>query len=307
MNKLPRSLKQFSKDHKEEMSRSDKFSIDPRLIKAREDFNVREVEQMSDEERAVYEDYIDQLALAYRDGRYVPSIVIKVVDGIPTPVDGHTRLKGMMRAIDTYGAELARVTVEEFKGDDAEEVALIATSQNNRKLKPLELAKVYIRLERYGKTDKEIASTVGVTAARVAQVKAYYSMPSELKALVFVDKISVEAAMDLFNKYGTKAIDYAQSMIEKNKQSGGKKVTVKNTTPKLSRKESRTLNTATSTLYSYIKDIEVPENASSVSVELTPELLIQLKEIGARTYEVENFNPESDISASEDEAPQENA
>ena len=73
MNKLPRSLKQFSKDHKEEMSRSDKFSIDPRLIKARADFNVREIEQMSKEERAAYDEYIDQLAQAYRDGRYTPT------------------------------------------------------------------------------------------------------------------------------------------------------------------------------------------------------------------------------------------
>tara|TARA_Y100001934_G_C12330181_1_gene764648 strand:- start:71 stop:988 length:918 start_codon:yes stop_codon:yes gene_type:complete len=301
MNKLPRSLKQFSKDHKEEMSRSDKFSIDPRLIKARADFNVREIEQMSKEERAAYDEYIDQLAQAYRDGRYVPPIVIKVVDGTPTPVDGHTRHKGMMRAIEVYGAELSRVTVEEFKGDDAEEVALIATSQNNRKLKPLELAKVYVRLERYGKTDKEIATTVGVTAARVAQVKAYYSMPSELKALVFVDKISVEAAMDLYNKYGTKAIEYANSMINKNKEKGGKKVTVKNTTPKLSRKESRSLNTATSELYSRIKDIEVAEDAETVSVSLTPELLAQLKEIGARAYEVENFDPEADLESNNEQ------
>ena len=301
MNKLPRSLKQFSKDHKEEMSRSDKFSIDPRLIKARADFNVREIEQMSKEERAAYDEYIDQLAQAYRDGRYVPPIVIKVVDGTPTPVDGHTRHKGMMRAIEVYGAELSRVTVEEFKGDDAEEVALIATSQNNRKLKPLELAKVYVRLERYGKTDKEIATTVGVTAARVAQVKAYYSMPSELKALVFVDKISVEAAMDLYNKYGTKAIEYANSMINKNKEKGGKKDTVKNTTPKLSRKESRSLNTATSELYSRIKDIEVAEDAETVSVSLTPELLAQLKEIGARAYEVENFDPEADLESNNEQ------
>jgi len=283
------------------MSRSDKFSIDPRLIKARADFNVREIEQMSKEERAAYDEYIDQLAQAYRDGRYVPPIVIKVVDGTPTPVDGHTRHKGMMRAIEVYGAELSRVTVEEFKGDDAEEVALIATSQNNRKLKPLELAKVYVRLERYGKTDKEIATTVGVTAARVAQVKAYYSMPSELKALVFVDKISVEAAMDLYNKYGTKAIEYANSMINKNKEKGGKKVTVKNTTPKLSRKESRSLNTATSELYSRIKDIEVAEDAETVSVSLTPELLAQLKEIGARAYEVENFDPEADLESNNEQ------
>jgi len=297
--KLPRSLKQFSKDHKEDMSRSDKFSIDPRLIKARKDFNVRELEQMSSEEREAYDTYVDNLAQAYRDGRYVPPIVIKVVDGIPTPVDGHTRHKGMMRAIDVYKADLQRVTVEEFKGDDAEEVALIATSQNNRKLKPLELAKVYIRLERLGKSDKEIAETVGVTPARVAQIKAFYTMPSELKRLVNLDNISVEAAMDLYSKYGTKSVEYAESMINKNKETGGKKVTVKNTTPKLSRKESRTLNTATSTLYSRIKDIEVPEGSESVNVELTPELLAQLKEIGARAFEVENFNPEDDLPQSD--------
>lgn len=300
--KLARSLKQFSKDHKADMSRSDKYSIDPRLIQQREDFNVRELEQMSAEQRAEYDAYVDALAQAYRDGRYVPPIVIKVVDGTPTPVDGHTRHNAMMRAIEVYGAELERVTVEEFKGDDADEVALIATSQNNRKLRPLELAKVYIRLERYGKSDKDIATSVGVTAARVAQIKAYYTMPSELKALVNTDKISVEAAMDLFNKYGTKAVEYAHSMIEKNQQSGGKRVTVKNTTPKLSSKESRVLNTATSTLYASIKDVEVPEGAESVTVELTPELLAQLKEIGARAYEVENFDPEADMPPADDSA-----
>jgi hypothetical protein len=294
--KLAKSLKQFSKDNKEAMSRSDKFSIDPRLIVPRKDFNVRELELMSETELAAYEEYVDQLAQSYRDGRYVPPIVVKVVDGTPTPVDGHTRHKGMMRAIEVYGAALDRVTVEEFKGDDAEEIALIASSQNNRKLKPLELAKVYIRLERLGKSDKEIALSVGLTAARVSQIKAYYEMPSELKSLVFVDKIAVDAAMELFNKYGTKSVEYAQALIEKSSKTGGKKVTSKTTTPKLSRKESRTLNTTASSLYSVIKDVEVPEGAESVSVELTPELLAQLKEIGARTHEVENYDPASEAS-----------
>ena len=91
------------------------------------------------------------------------------------------------------------------------------------------------------------------------------------------------------------------SMINKNKEKGGKKVTVKNTTPKLSRKESRSLNTATSELYSRIKDIEVAEDAETVSVSLTPELLAQLKEIGARAYEVENFDPEADLESNNEQ------
>jgi ParB family chromosome partitioning protein len=297
--KLAKSLKQFSKDNKESMSRSDKFSIDPRLIVQRDDFNVREIEALNPEERAAYDDYVDLLAQAYRDGRYVPPIVVKVVDGIPSPVDGHTRHNGMMRAINVYGAALERVTVEEFKGDDADEVALIATSQNNRKLKPLELAKVYIRLERLGKSDKDIATSVGITAARVSQIKAYYGMPTELKALVTSDKIAVDAAMELFNKHGTKAVEVAKALIEKSTQTGGKKVTSKTTTPKLSRKESRTLNTTTSSLYSAIKDVEVPEGAESVTVTLTPELLAQLKEIGARAHAVENYDASNELPADE--------
>lgn len=296
--KVAQSLKAYQRTNKENdtVSRSDKFLVDPRDICVREGFNVRELDHISDMSLEEYDAYVDGLAQAYRDGAFVPAIVVRVIDGKILVSEGHTRHKGMMRAINVYGADLKRVQVDEFKGNDAEEIALIATSQNNRKLKPLELARVYVRLENQGWSDKEIAQRMIKSVPHVIQTKVLDSMPQELKNMVNRDEIAAQAAMDLYDAHGTKATDIAKAMIEKAKEEdksgkAPKRVTAKTAKPRLTSKETRKLNAATSSLYSTIKDIEVPEDAETVTVSLTPELLAQLKEIGERAHAVETFNP----------------
>ncbi len=316
--KVAQSLKAYQRSNKENdtVSRSDKFLVDPRDILVREDFNVRELDNISDMSLEEYNDYVDGLAQAYRDGRYVPAIVVRVIDGKIYVSEGHTRHKGMMRAIEVYGADLKRVQVDEFKGNDAEEIALIATSQNNRKLKPLELARVYVRLEKQGWSDKEIAQKMIKSVPHVIQTKVFDTMPDELKNMVNRDEIAVQAAMDLYDAHGSKATDIAKAMIEKAKAGdkngkAPKRVTAKTAKPRLTSKESRTLNATTSNLYTAIKDIEVPENAETVNVELTPELLAQLKEIGERAHAIETFNPadllKEDEPVSDEQSKQDSA
>jgi hypothetical protein len=130
----------------------------------------------------------------------------------------------MKLVINTYGEALSRIN-EEFNSDNESKPFLIKPRQNNRKIDPLELARLYTRLESLGRSNKDIATAAGITEARVAQIKAYDNMPTELKTLVSNAKIEVDAAMELFNKHGTKAVKVAKVLIEKTVQAGGTKVT----------------------------------------------------------------------------------
>jgi hypothetical protein len=302
MAKQAQSLKKWQQDNREDGTRGNGFTINPLSIIVRDNFNARDtdVNNMTDKERAEFEAYIDGLAQAYSKGDFVPAIVVKMIDGQPNLLDGHCRRLGMLRAIEVYGADLKRVAVEDFKGDDADEVALIATSNSNRKLKPLELSQVYVRLTSFGLTDAEIAEKMGKTVPHVAQVKFFSQLPVALKTMIKQDQIAVQTAVDLFQEHGTRAFDIATGMLKKAAQSGGKaKVTNKIAQPKMSSKERRTLNTTASKLHNSIKDIKIDDSATSISVDLSPELLRQLQEITARANEIENFDAASHI---EDEA-----
>lgn len=305
MSKLAQSLKKWQSENREKGTRGNGFTIHPSALVVRDDFNARDtnVELMSDAEREEFEQYIDGLAQAYANGEYVPPIIVKMIDGKPTISDGHCRKMGLDRAISFYGADIQRVTVDEFKGDDADEVALIATSNSNRKLKPLELSAVYVRLEKFGLSDAQIATKMGKTVPHVAQVKFYSQLPVALKGMVKKDQIAIATAVDLFQKHGSKAFDIAMKMLNNINEtgSGKKKITSKIAQPKMSSKERRTLNTVASNLHDVIKNIKVDETASSISVEVTPELLKQLQEITAKANEIENFDASSLIEEKEED------
>lgn len=305
MAKQAQSLKKWQQENREAGTRGNGFTINPLAIIVRDNFNARDtnVDNMTDKERAEFEAYIDGLAQAYANGEFVPAIVVKMIDGQPHLSDGHCRMLGMKRAIEVYGADIQRVSVEEFKGDDADEIALIATSNSNRKLKPLELSKVYVQLEKFGLTDAEIAAKMGKTVPHVAQVKFFSQLPVALKTMIKQDQIAVQTAVDLYQEHGSRAFDIATGMLKKAAQSGGKaKVTNKIAQPKMSSKERRTLNTTASELHDSIKDIAIDDDASTISVDLTPALLRQLQAITARANEIENFDASSHIEDSTEES-----
>lgn len=298
MSKQAQSMKKWQQENRDLGTRGNGFTVHPSALVVRDNFNARntDINSMSELERLEFEAYIDGLAQAYANGEYVPAIVVKMIDGQPTVSDGHCRKMGLDRAITVYGADIQRVNVDEFKGDDADEVALIATSNSNRKLKPLELSAVYVKLEKFGLTDAEIATKMGKTVPHVAQVKFYSQLPVALKNMVNKDQIAIQTAVDLFQEHGSKAFDIAMKLLNNINETAGtkkKKVTAKSAMPKMSSKERRTLNTTAAQLHDAIKDVKVDESALSISVSLTPELLAQLKEITARAHEIENFDASS--------------
>jgi ParB family chromosome partitioning protein len=302
--KLAQSLKKFQETNKDQGTRGNKFSLNPACIVVRTGFNARNtnVETMNPIERADFESYIDGLAIAYKNGDYVPPIVVKMVDGQPTASDGHCRMLGVDRAINFYGADIKTIDVSEFKGDDADEVALIATSNNNRKLKPLELSSVYVRLSAYGLSDADIAQKMGKTVPHVTQVKFFSELPVALKKMVNLDQIAVATAVELFENHGSKAFEIAMGLLNQVAVSGKKKVKVTSgaTSPKMSVKERKVLNTTASDLHEVIKDVKVLDGQTKVAVYMTPELLAQLQVITAKASEIENFDATAVLEQKDD-------
>ncbi len=284
--KVAKSLKAVSRNDKENFSRGDKFSVNPRSLIIREGYNVRNLDEMTDEDRAGYDAYVDALAVAYATGQTVPSIIVRVIDGKVVVSEGHTRHKGMMRAIEVYGASLERVTVEEFKGNDAQERALMATSQNNRKLRALELAKVYKGLaDEDGMSDEEIAKMVGQTVDHVTRYKAYATMPAELQSFVNLNRMSVTVAMELFTKHGDNVVNVAAGKINSAKKGGKKKVTAGMALPKFTAKQRTQVNTATAKIYDAVKDVDAPEQGD-VQVTMSAELVRLIQELGPKAEEI---------------------
>jgi ParB family chromosome partitioning protein len=307
MTKQAQSLKKFQELNKDQGTRGNKFSLNPLCLVVRNNFNARDtdVTKMSDKERAEFEAYIDGIAIAYKNGDYVPPIVVKMIDGQPNVSDGHCRIKGLFRAINHYGADIQRIDVSEFKGDDADEVALIATSNSNRKLKPLELSQVYVRLETYGLSDAQIAEKMGKTVPHVSQVKFYSTLPVALKNMINFDQISVQVAVELFQTHGSKAYEIAMGMLNKATKSGKKKVTSKIAQPKMSTKERKVLNTVASQLHDALKEVKIDPTGDKVFLELTPELALKLQEITAKAHEIENFDATSSLEESQPEHKEE--
>ncbi len=218
------SLKGFQKNNKESCARGDGFSIDPRLLVEQENFNPRDYNDPD-----VIE-HIDRLKHSYIDGRYVPAIIVSVIDSEVVIREGHCRRHAILKAIEE-GHDIKRVRVEEHKGDEVEQVALILTSNDGLKLKALQRAEVISRLSAYGLNDTEISKKIGCTSTQVARYLTMLKMPHELKELVNVDKISATYALQLFDKYGAKlATEKAKTGLE----TGAKKVT-----PKVVNKQKR--------------------------------------------------------------------
>jgi len=245
------SLKAFQKNNKETCTRGDGFSIDPRYLVEQENFNPRDYNDPD-----VIE-HIDRLKQAYIDGRYVPPIIITIIDGDVVVREGHCRRRAVLLAINE-GHDIKRVRVEEYRGGDVEQVALILTSNDGLKLKALQRAEVISRLSAYGLNDTEISKKIGCTSTQVARYLTMLQMPHELKELVNADKISATYALQLFADLGAKA---ATEKAKKGLETGAKKVTprVVNKKKRLTPKMTHHINESLLAI-SDVFDAEIPDD-----------------------------------------------
>ncbi|KGH23582.1 ParB/RepB/Spo0J family partition protein [Comamonas thiooxydans] len=271
------------------------FSFAPELIEEEEGFNTRGAFLSKEEffEQPKIKDHIRKLADAYKRGDYLPPLTVKVVDGRILIRDGHCRMRAIRLAI-SEGTPITRVRVEEQSGDEAAQTLLIVTSNDGAQLSVLERAMVFGRLKNFGWDQKKIAEHVGLSTTAVRNMLAMLELPLELKQLIQRDKVSATYAMELFNEYGTKAVqmiadelaeqekgqDTSKSGVAKNGEKQTK-VTKKKLSSSSPRMTKQVINDLRSSFLSITTDLEKakPTRNGTFLLEVTADTLEQLNKL----------------------------
>ncbi len=249
----------------EDVARSDLYSVKPEMLTEEAGFNVRGAFDEAYFEQPEVKEHIRGLADSYKAGRYVPPIVVQVRDGIPYIRDGMHRRRALMLAIEE-GADIKRVQVLEHRGDEAQQTLLLATSNDGRPLSPMERAVIYDRLEKWGWTAQEIATSVRRTAKHVSQTLALLDMPLELKRMVQRNEIAATQAAELFRQHGDDAVAMIAKAAEK---TGKEKVTKKDIAqvPRMTKKVQQVVRQRLNTVTTRLAAIE-PDDTGSVTLTL---------------------------------------
>lgn len=297
------SLRALKAEKPDPVSKGDGFAVAPHLLVEEEGFNVRGAFDPGYFDRSEVVAHIRSLADSYKAGRYVPPIVVQTRDGVPYVRDGHCRRRGLMLAI-SEGAQIQKIQVLEHKGDEADQAALIVSSNNSLPLSIMERAVIYGRLANWGFKDHEIAAKVGgISAERVRQLRGYLELPLELKRMIDADHIAAGYAAELYAEHGQKAIEIAKAAKEEADKAGKTKVTKSIVTkagvsptpraPRFSKKLLASMREGVSTLTRHLDNLNLAEDRQTFTVKLTVEdveLLQALKE------QMDNLKPAAEAT-----------
>lgn len=170
--------------------RSDMFRIDPRKLKIKDGWNSRDFNDPSNA------DHIDMLAKSIASVGVKEPLTVYWDDGVAWISDGECRLRGAMRAIEVYKAEIKTVPVktEDRYASEAEKLFSQSLRNSGKPFTPMENAKLYKRLLDFGWAAKDIAEKQGISQSRVSQVLSLLTMPEEVKALVTAGTVSASMA-----------------------------------------------------------------------------------------------------------------
>lgn len=217
-----KSFKQMIRDG--EVKRADAMKVRLEDLHEEPGFNLRA-------EGEDLEASIGALAEFIADGGQIPPLEVRPrAEGGVWIVDGHRRRRAMLK-LDADG-RLVRdpagdfwVHVVAFTGNDAERVARVITSQEGRKLEPLELAAGYKRLAAFGWNADQIAKKVGKTRQHVDQMLILADAPSAVHAMVKDGAVSAAVAVETVRKHGEESADVLDGELQKAKAAGKAKVT----------------------------------------------------------------------------------
>lgn len=181
---------------------TDGFKVHPSLILEEEGFNPRNYATERIQES------IDYLSRAYRDGDYVDPITVVCRDGRILVREGHTRRLSFRHAIENMAAELERVKVVEFTGSQLEEQLIPLRSNSGNDLRPHEKGVLMHRMvERFNKTEAEVAKLFNVSIQSVSQTLRYFELSRDVQKLVEMDIVSLKLATEAHDQFGADAAE----------------------------------------------------------------------------------------------------
>lgn len=171
-------------------------------LRIRPGFNLRDVAAED------YEEDIEALVAHIQRGGQVPALEVSLSgDGAGADVvDGHRRHEAYRRARER-GMPIEYVRMEPFIGNDVDRMLRVMTSNEGRKLRPLEVAEGYKRLAAINMPPEDIARRVGKTRQHVDQMLLLASAPHEVHKMVANGDVSATVAVDIVRKHGDKSAD----------------------------------------------------------------------------------------------------
>ncbi|MCU7645619.1 ParB/RepB/Spo0J family partition protein [Pseudomonas piscis] len=225
---MAKSFKQMIKDG--DLKRADAMKARLEDLHEEPGFNLRaEGEEL--------EESINALAEFIFAGGQIPALEVRPrAEGGMWVVDGHRRRRAYLK-LDQAG-RLPRIpskdnperleawiSIVPFEGNDAERVARVITSQEGKKLSPLELADGYKRLIAFGWTPDQIAKKVGKTRQHVEQVMTLGNANTDVQQLVASGQVSATTAVQVVRQHGEEAGKVLGGELQKAKATGKSKVT----------------------------------------------------------------------------------
>lgn len=185
------------------------YDVHVSALKFHTGFSVRNFEREDVQEQ------INRLAEAYKNGEYVDPMIVTVENGEILVRYGKIRLLALQKALEE-GADIDYIRVEECRvKDEAEQVAMLITTNDSEPLNPIERGLVYRELiETHGKSKREVAALVRRSVSRINATLAYFNMPQELQQMVLDGQLSASTAWKLYKKQGDTAADIAQAKLE---------------------------------------------------------------------------------------------
>lgn len=181
----------------EGISRYDSFKVDPRLIQPQAGFNLRGGGVLSHWDDPKTIEKIEILCAAYTENPLLVTPISVKFDDTTGKIfirDGEHRWRGVMLAIER-GANIEKIHVLNFSGDESDEMLLMLQSANSTPLNPVERALGYHKLFSYGMSVDEIAKKTMKSVSHIKQMLQVYELPIETKRKIASGRLKVNAAL----------------------------------------------------------------------------------------------------------------
>lgn len=201
------------------VKKDDVFKVPVDKLLEEEGFNERDYNDPEVEAQ------IEMFAQAYENGQYVPPLTVRIdsLTGSFFLVDGHQRTRGAKRAI-ARGATLEHLVCVPFRGNNVDRVFCMVNSSNGLKLKPVGVARSYLRLINMGKTVADIAKGVHQNVPHVESMLVLAEANADVHTLVDQGVVSATTAIEIVRKHGEKAGAFLAGKLEQEKAKGKTKI-----------------------------------------------------------------------------------
>lgn len=202
------------------VKKDDVFKIHPSMLLEEPGFNERDYDDPEVREQ------IERFAVSYASGvTYVPPVAVRIdsATGKFYVVDGHQRRRGALLAIER-GTPIEHLVCVPFRGNNIDRVVCQVTSSQGLKLKPVGIARNYLKLLGFGQSVADIAKSLGRSVQHIQDMLVLAEANADVQSLVNEGAVSATTAIDAVRKHGEKAGELLASKLKESQSQGKTKI-----------------------------------------------------------------------------------